>query len=193
MGHDHLHAAAQHADRVGRRIITPFVRAQSLDHEQAGALPEALSTLTSWLDGDTEEAGQVPDLIPDAVRLATRMGDLDTARAIAGHAAESARRTQTPYRRANALYSQGLLDRDGPRLLDAAEQYRQASRPLQQAMALEAAASEYVRTGNQEQAQASLATAAQVYAGLGAAWDVARANALLDPVAISERTRLGPL
>jgi tetratricopeptide (TPR) repeat protein len=183
---EHLDAAARHASKIGHRLVTPFVLAQSLGHEQADAPREALSTLTDWLNGGTEEVDQVSDLIPDAARLARRIGDLDTARAIAAHAAESVGRTQTPSRRANALYCRGLLDRDGLLLLDAADQYQRASRPLQRAMALEAAGSEYVRTGDTEQAQAALATAAEVYAWLGATVDAARVGTLLDSVATGE-------
>ena len=49
------------------------------------------------------------------------LADVSTARALAGHAAALAARSDTPHRQANALYGRGLLDHDADRLLDAAE------------------------------------------------------------------------
>ena len=56
----------------------------------------------------------------DAVRLATETGDLRTAHALTGDAAELAAESEIPHRQANALYCRGLLDHDAPRLLAAA-------------------------------------------------------------------------
>ena len=58
----HLAAAIPHAKRLGPRLIPPLALARSLDHEQQGALPEALAELSDpWpdvsgkgLDGDRE-------------------------------------------------------------------------------------------------------------------------------------------
>jgi len=77
--------------------------------------------------------------VPDAVRLATQTGDLDTAQTLAGHATTLAAESEIPHRQANTLYGRGLLDRDASWLLAAAERYNDAGRPLQKAKALEAA------------------------------------------------------
>jgi tetratricopeptide (TPR) repeat protein len=176
----YLSDAIPYAALVGHRLIPTLTLARSLDHEQAGELPEALSTLTDWLDGSTEELGEVQDLVPDGVRLAMRADDAETARAIASLAVESARRSPTPYRQANALYCQGLLDHAAPVLLTAAERYQDASRPLQRAMALEAAASAHARVGDREQAQAALTSATGIYTSLGASVSAARAKVTLE-------------
>ncbi len=172
-----LAAAVPHAQRIGHRLIGPLALARSLDCEHAGALPEALAALTDGFGGNTEEIQAVEDLLADAARLAVATGDLDTARALAGHAAALAAEAEIPHRQANALYCRGLLDHGGPRLVTAAERYDDAGRPLLKAKALEAAAGEFVRSGDRSQARAAFTQAVEVYNALGAAADVARLQA----------------
>jgi DNA-binding CsgD family transcriptional regulator len=174
---DHLAAAVPHARRIGHRLIGPLALARSLDCEHAGALPEALAALTAGFASSTEDLEEVEDLFADAVRLATQTGDLSSAQDLAGHATALAAESRIPHRQANALYCRGLLDRDAPRLLAAAERYDDASRPLLSAKALEAAATEFLRTGDRGQARAAFTRAVEVYTSLGAAADVARLQA----------------
>ena len=171
-----LTAAGPHAKRLGQRLITSLALARSMDHEQAGALPEALAALTDAFGGNTEEL-EIEDLLPDAVRLATQAGDLSTAQAIAGHADTLAAGSTIPHRLANALYCRGLLDRDAARLLVAADRYDDASRPLLRAKALEAAAGHLVDADDPAQARAAFTAALDVYTSLGAVADVARLQA----------------
>jgi DNA-binding CsgD family transcriptional regulator len=173
----HLAAAVPYAKRIGHRLIGPLALARSLDCEHAEALPEALTALTAGFDNSTEELGEIEDLLADAVRLATETGDLSTAHSLAGHAAALATASKIPHRQADALYCRGLLDHDAPRLLAAAERYGDASRPLLKAKALEAAAQEFVGTGDRDQARAAFTRAVEVYTSLGAAADVARLQA----------------
>jgi DNA-binding CsgD family transcriptional regulator len=170
----HLAAAVPHAKRIGNRLIGPLALARSLDCEHADALPEALAVLTAGFADNTEELEEIEDLLADAVRLATKTGDLGTARALAGHATALAAESEIPHRQANALYCRGLLDHDGTRLLAAAERYGDASRPLLSAKALEAAAGDFVRTDDRGQARAAFTRAVEIYTSLGAATDAAR-------------------
>jgi DNA-binding CsgD family transcriptional regulator/tetratricopeptide (TPR) repeat protein len=172
----HLAAAVPYARRIGHRFVGMLALARSLDREQDGALPEALAELTEAFDGN-EEVVEVEELLADAVRLAAEAGDLATARALAGHADALAAESEIPHRQANALYCRGLLDRDAPRLLAAAERYDAAGRPLLRAMALEAAADHFVDADDRDQARAAFTRAVEVYASLGAAADVARLQA----------------
>ncbi|MGO8889406.1 MAG: helix-turn-helix transcriptional regulator [Streptosporangiaceae bacterium] len=172
-----LAAAAPHAERLGRRLITSLALARSLDCEHDGALPEALAALTEAFDGDTEEVEEIEDLLPDAVRLAAETGDTETAQALAGQAAALAAGSEIPHRQANALYCRGLLDHDASRLLAAAERYGDAGRPLLRAKALEAAAGEFVDADDRGQARDAFSQAVDVYTALGAAGDVARLQA----------------
>ena len=172
-----LAAAVPHAKRAGNRVIGPLALARSLDCEQGDALPEALGVLTAGFADSTEELEESEDLLPDAVRLAMTIGDLDTAKDLAGHAAALAAESQIPHRQANALYCSGLLAHDATQLLGAAERYGEASRPLLRAKALEAAAGEFVGTDDRDQARAAFTGAVEIYAALGAVADVARLQA----------------
>ncbi len=170
----HLAAAVPHAQRIGNRVVGPLALARSLDCEQADALPEALAVLTAGFADNREELEEIGDLFADAVRLATKIGDLATANALAGHAEAFAAESEIPHRQANALYCRGLLDHDATRLLGAAEHYGEASRPLLSAKALEAAAGDFLGTDDRGQARAAFTRAVEIYASLGAATDVAR-------------------
>jgi len=170
----HLAAAVSHVKRTGSRLIGPLALARSLDCEHVDALPEALAVLTAGFAEHTEELEEIEDLLADAVRLAIEIGELGTAKALAGHAAALAAESEIPHRQANALYCRGLLDRDPTRLLQAAERYGDASRPLLRAKALEAAADDFVSSGDRGQARAAFTRAVEIYASLGAAADVAR-------------------
>ena len=183
----HLAAAVPHAERIGHRLIGALALARSLGHEQADALPEALAALTDAFDGNIEQLEEIEDLLPDAVRLAAETGDLDTAQAMAGHAATLAAGSEIPHRQANALYCRGLLDHDASRLLAAAERYDDAGRPLLTAKALEAAAERFVDADDRGQAREAFTRAVEVYTSLGAAADVARLQATFRPYGIRHR------
>jgi DNA-binding CsgD family transcriptional regulator len=177
----HLAAAVSHAEQIGHhRLIAPLELARSIDHEQGGALLEALTALTDAIDGteELEELEEAEDLLPDAVRLALASGDLGTAQALADRAAVLAAESEIPRWQANALYCRGLVDHDAPRLLAAAERYDDASRPLPKAAALEAAAREFVSADDLRQARAAFTRAVDVYTAIGAAADVARLQAV---------------
>jgi len=173
----HLAATVPHAQRIGNQVIGPLALARSLDYEQAGALPEALAELTAGFADNTEELDEIEDLLADAVRLAMKTGDLATAGTVTAQATALAAGSQIPHRQANALYCRGLLDRDAPRLLAAAERYGEASRPLLRAKALEAAAEGFIYAGDRTQARGAFTHAVEIYASLGAARDVARLQA----------------
>jgi tetratricopeptide (TPR) repeat protein len=191
----HLATAAPRAERIGNRVVGPLVLARSLDLEQANLLPDALAVLNAGFAENTEELGEIEDLLADGVRLAMKIGDISTAQAFTGHAGALATGSEIPHRQANALYCGGLLDHDAAPLMAAAERYDQAGRPLLRAKALEAAAGEFIRCGDHGQAQAAFTRAVEVYGSLGAAADVARlqagfrAHGIRGPVAKSRRAR----
>ena len=175
--HTALAAAIPHAERLGSRVIAPLALARSLDCEQAGALPEALAVLTAGVADNAEEIEEIEELLPDAVRLAVEAGELDSAKMLAGHAAALAVDSEIPHRQANALHCLGLLEQDAARLQRAADRYHDASRPLLRAKALEAAAGCHVDAGDRGQARTAFTHAVEIYTSLGAATDVARAQA----------------
>ena len=174
----HLAAAAPPAAQLaGRRLVASLVLARSLDREHDGALPEALALLADALGSHTEELEELEALMTDGVRLAVQLGDLSTAQAIARRTAAYAAASGIPHCQADALYCRGLLDRDACQLLTAADRYGDATRPLQQAKALEAAARELVSTGDLSQARAAFTRAVDAYTALGAAADIDRLQA----------------
>jgi DNA-binding CsgD family transcriptional regulator len=173
----YLAAAAPHAERMGNRLIGPLALARSLACEQAGKPGDALAVLTAAITDNTEALDEVEDLLADAVRLAVETGATDTAQSLAGHASALATGSQIPHRQANARYCHGLLDHDGAGLLSAAERYGDAGRPLLRAKALEAAAAEFVRADDRDQARAAFTSAGDIYTSLGAVTDAAQLQA----------------
>ena len=103
--------------------------ARSLDCERDGALSEALAVLMDAFSANVEEEDEAEKLLTDAVRLATRLGDLSTAQALTSWAVAKAADSDIPHCKANALYSRGLLDHDASRLLAAAERTKPPAGP----------------------------------------------------------------
>jgi DNA-binding NarL/FixJ family response regulator len=95
-----------------------------------------------------------------------------------------------PHRQAAALLCRGLTDHDPTTLLRAAERYRQASRPLPQAQALEAAAVAFAENGDPGSAQAAFTRAVDAYTGLSAGWDLARLHARFRALGIRRNPRV---
>ena len=93
------------------------------------------------------------------------------------YAAILATEPDIPHRQATALYCSGLFGHDAAQLLEAAERYGNASRPLLAAAALEAAVGEFVHADDCGQARAAYTHAVKIYTSLGAADDVARLEA----------------
>ena len=170
----HLDAAAPYARRIGHRLVGPMALARSIGLERDGSPSQALAALAEVFSDGDDSLEEIEDLFVNAVRLATATGDLSIAQDLAGRAVALADGSEIPHQQANALYCRGLLDHEASRLLAAAERYGDASRPLQKAKALEAAAREFAEVGDLGQARAVFTWAVEAYASLGAVADVAR-------------------
>jgi DNA-binding CsgD family transcriptional regulator len=173
----HLAAAEPHAERLGQRLMPPLLLARSLDREQAGSRADALSVLTAALDANPDDIGDTEDLLADAVRLAVKTGDKTTAQTLTGHVTALADGSRIPHQQANALYCRGLVDRDHAVLLESAQRYKDAGRPLPRARALEAAAECLVEVEDRVAARAAFEQAVEVYEFLGAEADLNRVQA----------------
>ena len=173
----HLTAAVPYARRIGNRLVAPLALARSLDREVAGDARSALAVLTAGSTGNTEELDEIEELVADAVRLASKIGDLGTAETLTGHAEALAVGSDIPHRQGNTLFCRGLLGHDPGRLLQAAQRYSNGTRPLLAAKALEAAAGEFIAAGDRDQARSAFADAVEIYTSLGAATDAARLQA----------------
>jgi DNA-binding CsgD family transcriptional regulator len=173
-----LSASIPYSKKIGQRLLAPLALARSLQHENSGAFNEALAALTAGFGDDTEELDGIEEIFADAVRLATRSDNLTIAKFIADNSAKLAEGSPIPHRQANALYCRGMIDHDPHKLMAAAARYEDASRPLLQAKALEAAAVEFVDSGDRIQGKDAFSRAVEVYESLGATADIQRLLAL---------------
>jgi DNA-binding CsgD family transcriptional regulator len=173
----YLAAAEPHAERFGQRLMPPLLLARSLDREQAGSRADALAVLTAALDANPDDIGQTEDLLGDAVRLAVKIGDKTKAQTLTGQVTALAHGSPIPLQQANALYCRGLVDRDHAVLLEAAQRYADAGRPLPRARALEAAAECLVEVEDRTGARLAFEQAVEVYELLGAEADLNRVQA----------------
>ena len=111
------------------------------------------------------------------VRLAVSTRDKLISETLTGQASALAEGSQIPHRQANALYCRGMVDRDAATLLEAAQRYADASRPLPRAKALEAAAQCLVEVEDRTGARLAFEQAVEVYEFLGAEADLNRIQA----------------
>jgi DNA-binding CsgD family transcriptional regulator len=170
----HLAAAEGYAKRSGHHTVPPLLAAQSLEKEQIGDFSAALTVLTSALDANPDDLGEIEELLSEAVRLAVKIGDRTTAQSVTTRAAGFAEGSEIPHRQANALYCRGMVDRDSGVLLAAARRYADAGRPLPRAKALEAAAECLVEADDRTAARQAFEQAVEVYEFLGAEADLNR-------------------
>ncbi|MGH3663994.1 MAG: ATP-binding protein [Micromonosporaceae bacterium] len=166
----------------------PFLTAAvALVAEAAGDLDRTLRLQASWLD--LPDGPMRDDLCadtPDLVRTALKLSDVATARA--------ALRTCREARRATAQIAlaerccEAMLDGDASALLAVGADYRACGWIPRAAFALEEAAVRLAEAGQIVPARRALTDAARAYDGLGAAWDIRRADARLRPLGV----RRGP-
>ncbi len=173
----YLTATEPYIQRIGQRSIPSHLLASSFDREQAGEPGEALAILTAAFDGSPEDIGEIEELLVDAVRLAVKTGDKETAQSLTRQAATLAEGSEIPHQQANALYCRGMVDRDALVLLAAAQRYADAGRPLPRAKALEAAAERLVEAEERTAARQAFEQAVEVYEFLGAEADLNRVHA----------------
>jgi DNA-binding CsgD family transcriptional regulator len=112
-------------------------------------------------------------------RLALAAGDTATAAAAAQGAAEEAARGPLPVITAAAGHCRGLMAGDPGPVLAAASYYESAGRPFDRAQALEDAAVLLAGRGDLPAGRRAFSDAARLYADLGAAWDLRRADTRL--------------
>ncbi len=159
--------------------------ARALLAERRGRTNEALAILTGLLERTgTRPAYHRHLWLPALLRLAIRAGDTSLARAAAaagteGAGTEGGDRRGAAGRAAVAQHCAGLLDADRATLGLAVGAYRAAGRPLQLAQTLEDTAVVLAESGDLRAARTAHAEASELYTGLGAAWDLLRADTRL--------------
>jgi DNA-binding CsgD family transcriptional regulator len=173
-----------------KRVSGALTLASCLELEQADRPGEALAALHDGLNALSAEVDEAIVLFPDAVRLAVRLGDGVAARTLVEQAEEAAAASDVPHRQAIRAHCRGLLDADPALLRRAAELYATSGRPLPRAQALEAAGLALAETGEVADARTYFTEAFTTYTQLGAAWDLARTQAIFRTFGIRRGPRV---
>ena len=159
--------------------------------EAGGELGQALATMTGAWDmcARLGLALDYPAVGADLVRLALASGDMGRARDASAAVTEVAARNEVPWMTGAALRCRGLIEDDAEILQAAAVACAGGSRPLQLALACEDAGAAFARQGRLDRARPLLDQALGIYERLGAARDLARAEAALREAGIRRGRR----
>ena len=159
--------------------------------EAGGELGQALATMTGAWDTCARLglALDYPAVGADLVRLALASGDMGRARDASAAVTEVAARNEVPWMTGAALRCRGLIEDDAEILQAAAGACAGGSRPLGLALACEDAGAAFARQGRLDRARPLLDQALGIYERLGAARDLARAEATLREAGIRRGRR----
>jgi ATP/maltotriose-dependent transcriptional regulator MalT len=159
--------------------------------EAGGELGQALATMTGAWDMSARLglALDYPAVGADLVRLALASGDMGRARDASAAVTEVAARNEVPWMTGAALRCRGLIEDDAEILQAAAGACAGGSRPLGLALACEDAGAAFARQGRLDRARPLLDQALGIYERLGAARDLARAEATLREAGIRRGRR----
>jgi DNA-binding CsgD family transcriptional regulator len=165
--------------------------AEAMLAEAAGRPDDALDRLFGlWKAGtDTLRHEALQFLCPDIARLAAVLGDRARLDDLATDLADQAAVNPLPSVRGAALMAAGLLGQDRGRLEGAEEAFAEAGWQLHRGLARECLAILSAGAGRPAEARAMLDRALEIYGGLEAAWDAARATAALRGYGITRGVR----
>ena len=158
-----------------------LLAAQALLAEQDGRPEAALSALIPVLDQRYPPAAR-HQWLPDLARLAWQLGD--RPRAYQALRMLEPDGDVPPAHAAAAAHCRGLVTEDPEPVLAAVEHYRSAGRILKQARASEDAAILLAGADRLDEARSAFRSALTSYTGMGAVWDVRRAEARMRPFGI---------
>jgi len=169
-----------------------YAWAHALLLEADGELTDALETLSDCWDRCVSSGLALESTVigPDLVRLALAAGEADRARDVAAAVTGVASCNEVAWITGAALRCQGLAENDAGTLHAAVGAYARGSRPLERALAAEDAGAAFARRGNVDRACRLLDQAIAIYERLGAARDLARAEAVLRQMGIRRSRRI---
>jgi tetratricopeptide (TPR) repeat protein len=158
--------------------------------EVGGEPRQALAVMAGIWDtyAGSGHAVEYPALGADLVWLALAAGDTGRARRASAAVTEVASRNEVPSMTGAALLCRGLVE-DDPEILQAAATYARGSCPLERALACQDAGAAFARHGHADRARPLLDRAIGIYEQLGAARDLARAEATLREIGIRRGRR----
>ena len=166
--------------------------AQALLLEADGEHMQALATLSDCWDRCIRcgLALEYPVIGPDLIRLALAAGDVGRARDVAAAVSGMAYRSQVLWIAGAALRCQGLAENDAGLLQAAVDAYDRGSHPLELALTCADAGAAVARQGDTARAGQLLDQAITIYERLGAARDLARAEAALRQLGVRRGRRV---
>ncbi|MEV4240090.1 ATP-binding protein [Nocardia sp. NPDC050408] len=188
---DGLPAPDNRPANIGYAHFHPWVKALTAEARGRPDLALRLLVETHNRLADGLASATLHYIFPDIARLAAETGDAHAARSVAASADLLLSRQSTASRTGTALLCRGLADSDPERLLAAASAFQQSGRPLFEAQAHENAAVLLAAAGRGPESRTALDAAVELYSGLGASWDSARAVARVRPYGIRRGAR-GP-
>ncbi|MET9606804.1 LuxR C-terminal-related transcriptional regulator [Streptomyces sp. NPDC006512] len=180
------------ASAAARRYGSHVLLARALAAERDGRPTEALAALLPALAEEGQEATVYdrPWVLSEVVRLALECGDPGTARAaVAACVRAAADLAEYPGPALALLRCRGLFGQDPELLARAVARADRAGWPLPRGHTLEDLAVARAWRGDLAGAREALAAAVAVYEGLGARWDVARADARLRTLGVRRGSR----
>lgn len=167
-------------EAVRRETFYGYLRlwSEALLHEAQDRPLAALDLLfEAWQNaGELRKHRGLHYVCPDMARLAAMLGDTTRGRRLADEVQSLAGAETVPSMRATARLCRALVDGDAELMRQAEQDYATAARPLYQAYAAENAAVLLAREGRLPEARAELTAATELYEGLEARWDLARAE-----------------
>jgi len=187
------HGAAVPGELTGGGYRTTWsLWARALLLEADGEQADALATLSDLWDRCVScgLAVEYPVLGPDLVRLALAAGEAGRARDVAAAVTGVASRNAVPWITGAALRCRGLAEGDAGTLQAAVSACARGSRPLELALTCEDAGVAVARQGNADRAGQLLNQAITIYERLGAARDLARAEAALRQMGVRRGRRV---
>ena len=171
--------------------VSPFTRA--LVAEREGRFSVALELLAAQVRATEDDPREIHgDRLPVVVRLALATGHRELARWATGLSEREARAESGPSTHAAARRCHGLLDAKVVDVRAAVDAYRGIGEVPALAGSLEDLAVVYGQRGEVQEGRAAYAEAVEIYQGLGAATDLARARSRVRPYGISAGPRGGP-
>ena len=178
-------AAAEYASAGMSRTASandPLTTARVAAAEANGDPDRALGLLAARFEASRKDFPLPDDQVPVLVRLALAAGDGALALAATEGLERKAAEEPSPRRVAMARWCRGQVDDDPQELLVAAEAMAAAGWPFDSAGARQDAAVRLAaggegRAADPERARAALNAAVRLYSGMGAQWDIRRADA----------------
>jgi DNA-binding CsgD family transcriptional regulator len=170
-----------------RRIYSVYLlRAKAVAAERDGRPGEAMAFLAAAVATPGLDVAGELYWLADLVRCALAAGDRPAAEAAAARCEDEAARRGGPSLAA-ARWCRGLADADPGPLAEAVAYYRTVTWPLALGGVLEDLAVVRAASGDAGEARAALREAVALYAGLGAEWDILRADTRVRPYGVRRR------